>query len=131
MIETDTTWDDTGFDCDHCGGRILKRIDRETGQPDFTCYQCEACGCQWTLDNLPLRVGTKRACRRAQREREGEAQPLEDTYSRWILIGLGVIAALFLVRFGGGVAVRVLVPLVLLGVAAYFLIRFGRQQEWW
>lgn len=131
MIETGTTWDDTGFDCDHCGGRILQRTDRETGRPDFSCYQCEACGCQWSLDNKPIRTGRKAACRRAQRAREEQSTPAEDNYSKWILVGFVVLAALFLLRFGGGVAVRILLPLIVVGVAAFFLIRYGRQQEWW
>ena len=33
-IETITLWEDAGYDCDHCGGRILRRTDRETGLRD-------------------------------------------------------------------------------------------------
>lgn len=131
MIETGTTWDDTGFDCDHCGGRILQRTDRESGRADVSCYQCEVCGCQWSLDNKPIRTGYKVACRVAQRAREDQNTSEEDNYSKWILVGFVVLAALFLLRFGGGVAVRILLPLIVVGIGAFFLIRYGRQQEWW
>ncbi len=66
MIETNTKWKDSGFDCDHCGGEILERTDRETGQADFICYQCRECGCQWTLSGDVLRVGSGTHCKAAQ-----------------------------------------------------------------
>ena len=87
-IETSTTWDDAGYDCDHCGGRILRRTDRETGLRDRTCYQCEQCSCQWTLARQPLRVGTTSACRAAQRQRAAEAEEGGLPTSRWLLAAL-------------------------------------------
>jgi hypothetical protein len=130
VIETNTVWDDTGYDCDHCGGRILKRTDQESGQPDRTCFQCEQCSCQWTLENRPLRVGTLRACRKAQRARAVVAEAA-DPYARWILLGLGLLVFLFLLRFGGATALRLVVPVIVVGGILYALARYGRTQDWW
>ena len=143
MIETDTIWKDSGFDCDHCGGEILERTDRETGQADFVCYQCRECGCQWTLGGDVLRVGTGQFCKAAQRERQSheEAAGLPDllddvnqwagllSKSLWVLLAL--IAGVVLLRFGGAVVARYLLPLVVIGAGAYFLVRYGKTQSWW
>lgn len=130
MIETRTTWEDTGYDCDHCGGRILKRTDHESGQPDRPCFQCEQCSCQWTLDHHPLRVGSFRACRKAQKARSDEGETT-DPYSRWVLIGLGIFVGLFLLRFGGATAIRLILPVAVAALVLYGLARFGRSQDWW
>jgi hypothetical protein len=130
MIETDTIWEDAGYDCDHCGGRILRRTDRETDQPDRKCYQCESCSCQWTLNFKPLRVGGKPSCRAAQRERERETEQ-PDPYSRWLLLGLGAVALFLLARFGGVVVIRAAVPVALAGLAVYAIGRYGRHEGWW
>lgn len=130
MIETRTTWEDTGYDCDHCGGRILKRTDYESGQPARSCFQCEQCSCQWTLSHKPLRVGTLRACRKAQRERVAESEAT-DPYSRWLLLGLAILLGFLILRFGGGTALRLTFPLLITGAALYAIFRFGRMQDWW
>lgn len=130
MIDTQTTWEDAGYDCDHCGGRILRRTDREAGQPDRKCFQCELCGCQWTLGYQSLRVGKKPSCRAAQRKRASGSETY-DPYSRWLMIGLGAIVLLVLVRFGGTVVLRAAVPVVLAGLAIYAISRFGRHEGWW
>ncbi len=128
-IETSTTWDDAGYDCDHCGGRILRRTDRETGLRDRTCYQCEQCSCQWTLERRPLRVGTTPACRAAQRQRAAEAEESGALYSRWLLIALGAVVVLGLLRFGGGAFVRGLLPLLLVGLAAVAVWYVARRNR--
>ncbi|MDX1413729.1 MAG: hypothetical protein R3293_06030 [Candidatus Promineifilaceae bacterium] len=145
MIETDTVWKDSGFDCDHCGGEILKRTDRETGQADFVCYQCRECGCQWTLNGDVLRIGSGQFCKAAQTQRERQRQDepgsLPDilvnvdqwagllSKSLWVLLAL--IAGVILLRFGGGVVARYLLPIVVIGVAAFLLVRYGKTQSWW
>ena len=128
-IETSTTWEDAGYDCDHCGGRILRRIDRETGLRDRTCFQCAPCRCQWTLEQRPLRVGKNAACRAAQRERAAEAEEGATPYSRWLLIALGVVVLLGLLRLGGGALVRVMLPLLLVALAAAAVWYFGRRNR--
>jgi hypothetical protein len=130
VIETRTTWEDTGYDCDHCGGRILKRTDFESGQPERSCFQCELCSCQWTLTHKPLRIGTRRACRQAQRERAAESETI-DPYSRWVLLGLGILAALILFRIGGVGVIRFVLPVIIAGGLLFGLTRFGRTQGWW
>jgi hypothetical protein len=137
MIETDTIFKDSGFDCDHCGGEILKRIDRETGQPDTICYQCRECGCQWALGGDPLRVGSGTYCRAAQKEKERSLEPeplsfdLEEwagmlSKSVWILVA--IVAGVILLVFGGGIIFRYLLPVLIIGVAAFLLIRYARNR---
>lgn len=129
VIETQTTWTDSGFDCDHCGGRIFRRIDSETGRPDVQCYQCEQCGCQWTLDNQPLRVGKLRACRAAQRRRSILGETDTERYARWFVIGIVAIAGLFVLRFAGPFVLRFLLPVLIIGVVVYFGVRYLRQLD--
>ena len=134
MIETGTSWEDSGFDCDHCGGEIAKRTDHETGQPDQICFQCKQCGCQWDLDGQAIRVGNGPYCQAAQRDRSG-TRPGEFLLSPRVLIILGILALLLLARFGGFGAIfallRYLPILAILGLAVFYLVRFGREQEWW
>jgi len=130
MIETKTSWTDSGYDCDHCGGRILKRTDYETGQPDRSCLQCEQCGCQWTLNRQPLRVGHSKGCRAAQSRRQIETEPTRN-YNRWLLVGVAMLAFLLFLRFGGFTLLRFLLPVALVGIAIFVLLRIGREKEWW
>jgi len=143
MIETSTDWEDSGFDCDHCGGEILKRIDHETGRQDETSYQCGECGCQWALGGDVLRIGEGTYCQAAARARYKEREPaglpeipvdLEQwsgllSKSLWILLAL--VAAVILLRFGGAIVLRLLLPFALVGVGAFLLVRYGRAQSWW
>ncbi len=130
MIETKTTWKDTGFDCDHCGGVILRRTDIETGQPKRVCYQCKVCGCQWRTNGDVLRIGTGPDCRAAQEERMAEVVE-ESQLSRRFVIILGIVAFLLIARFGGIMALRVLIPLGLAVVILIALARFAREKGWW
>jgi hypothetical protein len=131
-IETSTTWQDAGYDCDHCGGRVLRRTDHETGLRDRVCYQCEQCKCQWTLERRPLRVGTTPACRAAQRERAAESEEASSRFGPWLLAAVVVALLLVVLRFSGGAgfvrAVFVVMPLIV-GVAA--VIAYGRHRGWW
>jgi predicted RNA-binding Zn-ribbon protein involved in translation (DUF1610 family) len=143
MIETSTDWEDSGFDCDHCGGEIFKRIDHETGRADHVSYQCGECGCQWALGGDVLRIGEGTYCRAAARARHQPNEPvgLPDipvdfgqwsgllSKSLWILLAL--VAAVILLRFGGAIVMRLLLPFALVGVGAYLLVRYGRAQSWW
>ena len=128
-IETSTLWEDAGYDCDHCGGRILRRTDRETGLRDRTCYQCEQCSCQWTLTRQPLRVGTTSACRAAQRQRAAEAEEGGAPYSRWLVVALGAVVLLGLARFGGGALLRGLLPVLLVGLSAVAVWYIARRNR--
>ncbi len=134
MIETKTSWSDSGYDCDHCGGEISKRTDRETGQPDRICFQCKQCGCQWDLTGNVERVGSGPHCKTAQRQRAG-TNPLEFLLSRRVLIIIGILAFLAVLRLGGlAILFTLLRFLIILGIAAliiFFVVRFGSEQEWW
>jgi predicted RNA-binding Zn-ribbon protein involved in translation (DUF1610 family) len=76
MIETSTDWEDSGFDCDHCGGEILKRIDHETGRADQISYQCRECGCQWAIGGDVIRIGEGTYCQAAARARHKQSEPV-------------------------------------------------------
>jgi hypothetical protein len=132
MIETETTWKDSGYDCDHCGGRVLERTDRETGQPARVCYQCEICGCQWTLSGDMLRVGSRTACSQAAKVREDNLPAdYNPNRRRWFYWAAVVLALLFLLRFGGFAFIYGLIPILLLGGAVYLIMQFGKEQQWW
>ncbi len=131
-IDIETNWNDSGFDCDHCGGRVLERTDYETGQPARTCYQCELCGCQWTLSGDVLRVGNRQACISAAKTRN-EDLPAEGSSSRrrWFYWGAFILGLLFLLRFGGFAFIYGLIPLLLIAGAGYLIMQFGKEQQWW
>ncbi len=136
MIETETTWEDSGFDCDHCGGVILKRTDRETGLPDKILYQCRDCSCQWNLDGRLQRIGTGPGCKSAAHPPQASFDMTDVAswfalLSRNLWILLAIISGAILLRFGGAVAVRFLLPVFLLGAGVYTLLRYGQKHSWW
>ncbi len=127
MIDTKTNWEDSGYDCQYCGVKILKRTDIETGQPTKTCYQGER-GCQWSLDGELIRIGHHPECRKAQKQ---TAVSPTWTVPNWVWIVVAVLFLGFALRFGGFVALRYLVPLILVVMAATFGYQYGREKEWW
>ncbi|MCP4359074.1 MAG: hypothetical protein GY796_13750 [Chloroflexi bacterium] len=131
-IHVETKWDDSGYDCDHCGGRILKRIDQETGRKAEMCYQCEVCGCQWTLAGDVSRIGRLQSCRQAQRERRASRR-ITNPYpvSLMVLAAGGGLLLLILIYLGGLVAVRFLIPIAIAVFVAVAVFRFGRKHMWW
>lgn len=132
MIETDTTWKDSGYDCDHCGGQIFERTDRETGQPAQVCYQCQACGCQWQLNGDVLRIGNMNKCHRAQRVRLKDQEPVEiRTAKLRLIVIVGLLVLLGIVYFGGLVAIRFLIPVSLAGFVFLTVYRVGKERMWW
>jgi len=131
VIETKTTWEDSGYDCDHCGGQIYKRTDIETGQPPVVCYQCCKCGCQWTLPGDVLRVGNLPTCVGAQRRRQKEQDrpDWQAVWSRRLVIGLLVLGLFVMVRYGGLLAVRFLLPFIFGGFVVWSIVRWVQQQR--
>jgi hypothetical protein len=129
-IETKTDWEDSGYDCQLCGVKLYKRTDTEIGQPTKTCYQGEH-GCQWALNGELIRVGSHPDCQKLQRQqRELEASPTVPI-PNWVW-GVVIVGFILLVlRFGGIVALRFLVPIALAGVTAFYLYRLGRERQWW
>ncbi|WP_420627679.1 hypothetical protein [Candidatus Leptofilum sp.] len=132
MIETETTWDDSGYDCDHCGGQILKRTDVETGQPARVCYQCQACGCQWKLSGDVMRIGSMNSCRRAQRVRsKSQAQTSIDPIKLRLIV-VGTILFLGAIMFVGGItAIRFLVPIGIAVFVFWTIYQMGKERMWW
>ncbi len=106
-------------------------------------YQCAECGCQWAEGGDLLRLGKGTYCRSAQRERNKQQEtttlpelPAELNQwagllskSLWILVA--VIAAAIMMLFGGAIIFRLLLPIALVAVGAYFLVRYGREKSWW
>ncbi len=127
MFETKTTWEDTGHDCAHCGGEVLKRIDSLPNGTTDVLFQCRNCGCQWAMDRTWLRVGNGRSCQKAH---DQETNPT-GYYSRRLMIGVGIVFLVVVARLGGIGALRYLLPLAALGLVAWWVIRLGKEFEWW
>ena len=132
MIEAKSTFQDSGYDCDHCGGRVLIRTDKETGQPAQEYYQCELCGCQWELSGGVLRVGQHSNCPQAQQKRQvpSEGEPLLPFPPIFLIIGF-VVALILLIYVGGIVAIRFLIPITIAVVVAFGVFRLGKEKMWW
>ena len=132
MIEAKSSFEDSGYDCDHCGGRVLIRTDKETGQPVQQCYQCEACGCQWELSGGVLRVGHSTKCKQAQRERAAVRENSQLLPFSPIFLIVGYVVLLILLLFVGGiVAIRFLIPITIAVVVALAAFRLGKEKMWW
>jgi hypothetical protein len=127
MFETKTTWEDSGHDCNHCGGEVLKRTEQLPDGRTAVSLQCRECACQWALDGAWLKVGNGRACRAAHRESEGEPGQA----SRRLLTILGVGLLLVIARYGGIGLLRYLVPLAVLGAVAWTIHKMGQEFHWW
>ena len=132
MTKRDIKWEDSGFDCDHCGGEILKHSHQTIPEKE-QYFQCSQCGCRWSVGGDILRVGDDPRCPHI-----GYQRPplLQDKRFWWTVAGIGLL--LILLRFGGSAVfgfifalVRFLIPvgiLVLIGMAIYWI---GRQQGFW
>jgi hypothetical protein len=127
MFETKTTWEDSGHDCNHCGGEVLQRTEQMPDGTTAVSLQCRECGCRWSLAGEWLQVGNGRACRAAHREQKGEPGQL----SRRLLTILGVVLLLVIARYGGIGLLRYLIPLVILGAVAWTIHKVGREYHLW
>lgn len=131
MTRRDVKWEDSGFDCDHCGGEILKRAHRTIPERE-QYFQCSQCGCRWSTGGDIIRVGDSPHCQHSGYKRPSLPQ---DKRLWW---AVAVVLILIFLRFGGtavlaiGITlIRFLIPLgilVLIGMAIYW---FGRQQGFW
>jgi hypothetical protein len=131
LIETRTKWEDSGYDCDHCGGQIFKRTDFETGQAPQVCYQCRECSCQWTLKGSVQRVGQLANCRVAARQRNADFVHERKSIPVWGWVVISILFLFLIVRFGGMAALRFLVPIAFVAFAFFHAYRLGREKEWW
>lgn len=133
MLETKTIWDDSGHDCKHCGGEVLRRTDYLLNGLTDISLQCRECGCQWTLEGEWLRVGNGRSCRTAHHQQSNPMNlpgPLNQL-SRRFWVGAGIVLLILMARWGGIGFLRYLLPLVVLGFVAWTLVRFGKEYHWW
>lgn len=128
MIETKTTWKDSGYDCDHCGGQILKRSDHEAGHPAQICYQCQVCGCQWELSGDILRVGHLTVCYRALKS---QATTPVNPGRFWLAFVIVILVLLGVIYFGGLVAVRYVIPIAITVFVFRALYLMGKERMWW
>lgn len=135
MAKSRTIVEDSGFDCDHCGGVIYRHTKPMKKEPARVFYQCRTCGCQWTPEGEALRVGGGEYCEAAMRERMPHRKTLVSVLNRfsrgaWIAIAVGLGLVFF--RFGSLITVvRVILPVLVLVVILYFLVRYGRSHQWW
>ncbi|MCA9997602.1 MAG: hypothetical protein KDE56_17705 [Anaerolineales bacterium] len=153
MTKKETLWEDSGFDCHHCGGEIYKRIEREPGFDKTTSYQCRQCHCQWSTEGVLIQVGDTADCRAGVGQtavnqptsttkpqpsttlaplKQPAAPSKRHTFSNWLIGGLlGLIIVLALIRFAGALVFRFFIPALLVGVILYLVFQLGRQQRWW
>ncbi len=127
MLETKTSWEDSGHDCDHCGGEVLRRTDYLPNGLTDVSLQCRNCGCQWAPDGTWLRVGNGRSCPTAHQQQTDSPGWL----SRRLFVGLGIILLIMMARLGGIGFLRYLLPLAVLGLVIWTVLRLGREYHWW
>ncbi len=131
MTRQNANWEDSGFDCDHCGGEVLARSEK-SGLKANKMYLCSQCGCRWASSGRLMKVGNGPFCASSNTQ----TPPRIDKRVWWIL-GVGILL-LGLFRFGGFAVlsfgltfVRFLIPLgilALIGMAIYYV---GRQMGFW
>ncbi|HSH04070.1 MAG TPA: hypothetical protein VLL52_16260 [Anaerolineae bacterium] len=131
MSELRSSWKDSGYDCDHCGGQIFERTDEGLMLAPHVYHQCRLCGCQWSLKHELIRLGTKDSCREQSRAVVGGAEQ-----DNWKILGwvLGAIVLLFVftrIGFILGLVVRFAIPILFVGLIAVVFYRLGRAEEWW
>ncbi len=127
MFETRTTWEDSGHDCDHCGGEVLRRTEALPNGTMDVSFQCRDCNCRWTVKGKWLQVGNGRSCQTAYRQNKSEGSQ----YSRRLFMILGVALLLAAARFGGIGALRYLLPLAVIGLIVWTALRLGREYHLW
>jgi hypothetical protein len=138
MKAKEIVWIDSGYDCDHCGGEVLRLKVKRPSRPNEAYYRCQVCGCEWTLQGDVVHIGGGEFCRDAQSRRlsPASADPVDwltrlNRIPRWLQVGIGLALLLVLLRFGGFMLFRLLLPLALIGIVIYLIIRLGREQQWW
>jgi hypothetical protein len=131
MTRRDVKWEDSGFDCDHCGGEIFKRTHRTIPERE-RYFQCSQCGCRWSPGGDIIRVGDSPHCQHSGYQRPSLPR---DKRLWWVA---AAVLVLVLWRFGGAAVlgftaalVRFLIPLgilVLIGMVIYWV---GQRQGFW
>ena len=134
-LDTRTIYDDTGRDCDHCGGVIMKRTDRQRGRRDLVTFQCDQCECKWTNDGRKMRAGKLPICKKEFRRGRGkdevdDGKDMSPIVQTLLAIG-GIALFIFILVRGGIFALRLMVPIVLLVLVGVVGFRWGRENGRW
>lgn len=129
-METRSHWEDSGYDCDLCGGQIFRRTDEEL-LAVTAYYQCRNCGAQWSLNNKLLRAGD--SSKQRPKRSFGHNKPFELNWPNWVWLVIGFVAMFLFFRAGsvGALILRYAVPAVFVVVAGLVVFRLGRELEWW
>lgn len=138
MKAKEIIWLDSGYDCDHCGGEILRQKARRPLRPNNAYYRCRVCGCEWTLQGNVVQIGSGEFCHEAQSRRTGPVVAEKTDWltrlsqiPRWLQVVVGLALLIVFLRLGGLMLFRLLLPLAVIGLVVYLIIRFGQEQEWW
>jgi hypothetical protein len=133
-------WIDSGQDCDHCGGEMLRLAAKRPLHPNDPYYRCRACGCEWTQRREIVRLGDGRHCylAKGQRPKPTQSDPadwlarLRETPG-WLRVTAVVLLILLALRFAAFsfMLLRLAIPLAIIGLALFLVHRFGQQQRWW
>lgn len=129
-METRSQWEDTGYDCNFCGGQIFKRTDQEPTGLKSSYYQCELCGAQWSMTNQLIREGD-RMPQRGTRPPAGRTEGRQVASWVWLVLGFGAMFLLMRASVVGALLVRFLIPVLFALVVSLVLFRLGREMEWW
>ncbi|MBK6709104.1 MAG: hypothetical protein IPG51_02015 [Chloroflexi bacterium] len=138
MKTKEQIWLDSGYDCDHCGGEILRQKGKRPVRPQSAFYRCQTCGCEWTMQGDVVHIGTGEFCREAQSRRLNPSSfDSADWWTRlrqipgWAQIIIGLLLLIVFLRFGGFMVLRLLFVPALIGLIVYLVFRYGREQLWW
>lgn len=126
-METKTTWEDTGRDCQFCGGEIFRRTDEEPRRIT-AYYQCQRCGAQWSLGHELIRESSVTTT-----PEKDSVQAWFAKVPRWVWVLVAVLLVIGALRFSviGVVLMRVLIPAVFVGIVAGVIYMYGRWMDWW
>lgn len=129
-METKTTWEDSGLDCEYCGGQIFRRTDEEPTRIR-AYHQCQQCGAQWSLNYQLIREGDP-AKQKPTTIKQHAQQNLRKV-PRWVWVVLAIAALIIVLRFAviGVLFIRLAIPLVFIAIVVVVGYYFGRSMDWW
>ena len=131
MAKQNIDWQDSGYDCEHCGGEILAGSEK-TVLKQAKVFQCNKCGCRWSSGGKLLEIGNGPFC---AAHSSAESKPIDKRY--WWIGGVALVSLLFF-RFGGALIftvgaslIRLLIPLGILVLIGMLVFHLGRQMGFW
>ena len=135
-------WLDLGQQCDHCSGKILERSSRNEDDWLATYKECQRCGCQWSLSDDLIRVGTEDSCEKqwwSDNNSRTMWRPPDWPTGVWVvIIGLGLIllfppTRILLLRlaFTATALLRSVFSLIFIIAIGWFIYQLGKSTRWW